>query len=724
MKPIEQLEGFPMLETIVDILTARVQNPDRNFFTILTCYHLTKLASMMRVEVDSKGLGKSQVSFYGIDCAPSGYGKGFSTKIIEEEIVHLFRNHFMEITRPTIVEKNLYELAIKRAQRKGTDEQEEYEKTTKEFAKLGAYITSFDSGTTPAVKQFRHQLLMSEIGSINFEVDEMGNNLLGNKEVIDVYLELFEGIVKPKLVKNTADSVRNEEILAKTPTNMIMFGTATALLDGAQVEKQFMDMLATGYSRRCFFGFSNTDLKHREKDIDTRLKRLLDLSSNTELSNIAVKLQRLADPINYKFKVNVPDDVLREVIKYQIYCEGIAEGFKSTDEIRKAEATGRYYKSLRLAGTFAFLDSNPEMTIEHWEAAVKVAEMSAKCLDEMLKTDPAHVRLAKYLAECSEPTTYADLVEELPFFPKSSTPQKDMIKLAIAYGHKNNIILKRSIVDDIEFIHGESLKETNLDEIILSWCSSAFEGVSEGFNSEYKAKFDKLDKVTQLTNGHWCNHTFVDGIRKQVNAIRGFNLLVLDIDSGTPLDAAKELLKDYTYHIYTTRHHQVSKDNKHACDRYRIVLPTNYILKLSKEEYKEFMQNVFEFLPFESDEQTNQVNRKWLSNPSGEVFTNEGKLFNVLPFIPKTKKNEERKKFLDDLGTMDKLERYFYQSAEEGNRNNTLFKYGVALVDAGYGLDAIILKIKDFNSKLPKPLLDEELQNTVMNSVTNKFYTK
>ncbi|MGL5428953.1 MAG: hypothetical protein ACRDAS_13685, partial [Cetobacterium sp.] len=73
----------------------------------------------------------------------------------------------MEYTLPTIAEKSLTDLAIKRALRKGVDEQEEMEAVSAEFRKLGTYLTSFDSGTVPAVKQFRHQLLMSGVGSIN-----------------------------------------------------------------------------------------------------------------------------------------------------------------------------------------------------------------------------------------------------------------------------------------------------------------------------------------------------------------------------------------------------------------------------------------------------------------------------------------------------------------------------------------------------------------------------
>ena len=63
-------------------------------------------------------------------------------------------------------------------------------------------------------------------------------------------------------------------------------------------------------------------------------------------------------------------------------------------------------------------------------------------------------------------------------------------------------------------------------------------------------------------------------------------------------------------------------------------------------------------------------------------------------------------------------------SIGEGNRNNTLFRYGAALVDAGYGLDDIMLKVKAFNTKIPKPLAEQELMTTVINSVTKNFYKK
>ena len=103
----------------------------------------------------------------------------------------------------------------------------------------------------------RHKLLMAEAGSMNFEMDELGSNLLGNTEVLNVFLELFDvGKVKQKLTKNTSENIRSEEINGRTPTNLLLFGTPSKLLNGGKVEEEFYAMLETGYARRCLFGFS------------------------------------------------------------------------------------------------------------------------------------------------------------------------------------------------------------------------------------------------------------------------------------------------------------------------------------------------------------------------------------------------------------------------------------------------------------------------------------
>lgn len=711
------------VESIVDVLCKRVQNPDRNFFTILICYHLTKLASMMNVRLDGKGFGDIIINNYSINAAPSGFGKDYATNIIEQEIVHLFYTDYREITFPMICKENMEALANERVIKNDSRYMTELEAITAEFQKAGGLLTSFDSATTPGVKVYRNKLLLGSIGSLNLEMNELGNNLLNNKELFDIFLELYEGVIRPKLIKGTKDDARSEEILGKVPSNMLLYGTPTSLCDGASVEQLFMSLLTVGYARRCLFGYSSVDYSIKNLTLEERIEHLKAVHNDNQLEQIAIDLRSLADPINHKLVITISDDVIEHVIRYQMHCEKMYSECKSSDEIRRAEYRGRYYKALKLAGAFAFIENSVSLNINNWEAAVIIVEQSGKCFNQLLKTDPIHVRLCKYLAECRDAVTLAELVEELSYFPKQSSSQKDLIKLAIAHGHKNNIIVKRSIIDDIEFYSGEALVATDLNNLIVSYTRSPFIGASSNYINTTTAGFDKLPTLFTLADGHWCNHCLVDGNRKEI--IRGFNLIVLDIDGLTPLTAAIEMLKSYTYHIYTTKSHKINKNTEtDACDRYRIVLPTNFILKLSQEEYKEFMNNIFEFLPFESDEQTGQANRKWLSNPNALLFSNEGQLFDVLPFIPKTKKNEERKQVVKSIGSLDALESYFYQLAYEGNRNNTLFRYGATLFDSGCDIEDIIDKVTSFNKKLPNPISNERLESTVIKSITAKYYAK
>lgn len=49
------------------------------------------------------------------------------------------------------------------------------------------------------MKQMRHKLLMADAGSVNLQIDEIGSNLVGNVDVLNTFLELYDmGLIKPK----------------------------------------------------------------------------------------------------------------------------------------------------------------------------------------------------------------------------------------------------------------------------------------------------------------------------------------------------------------------------------------------------------------------------------------------------------------------------------------------------------------------------------------------
>ncbi len=708
------MKHFPMLETLVKSLTNLTRNDEEGFFKIIGCYQLTKLASLMNTHVEAAGFGRHAVNFYGMNLAGSGFGKGYAKRVIENQVEHRFKLKYLELTQPIIVERNLQNLASKRSLIHKTNPDDEYEKVLSEYKTKtnGEVVYDFRKGTPEGAQQYREGILMAGIGSLNWEVDEIGSNLLGNKDMADIFLELYDGKIGQKLIKNTTDNKRFKSMDGLTHTNMLMFGEPSALLDGGPTEAAYDGMLVTGYGRRCFYGYSARRKKVIQMSPQERLAMLKNNQADTELTKLSLKLEKLADSANYDVTVTLPDDVMLLLIEYQTYCEMEALKFKPNQDVQRAECDGRFFKTFRLAGAFTWLDGMNVMTIEHLEAAIKIAEESGKALDQILNRDPVHARLAKYLVNIGCETTHAELMSELRYYPKAANAQKDLIRNAIAWGHRHNVIVKRSIRDDIEFLEAEALQETDINKLILSHSTE----YAEGYKPETNVPFNQLDVITQNPTFHWSAHRYVDGHRHASKAIQGFNLIVLDIDKDCTIQEAQTVLSDYVYYIYTSKNHKVVSDkNPNGDERFRVIIPMSHHLRLDTENYKEFMKNIFEFLPFPSDEATGEIARKWESCKSAEVISHpDGELFDVLPFIPKTKKNQERKEAFKAIEGTSGIQRWFLAKIlENGERNNHLQRFGYMLIDGGFTLDTAQMHVRDLNGKLDDPLDELELQKTV-----------
>lgn len=704
----------PAITEIVDVLCNKTQNTDRGFFQTETAYFLAKMASSMRAVICTKDRGEIPVNLYALALATSGYGKGHSVAIIEEEIMKPFRKRFMDDTLQILAEQNLWIIARERAARNGNDEQEEFDKALREFMAAGAFPFTFDSGTPPAVKQLRHKLLLANCGSINLQIDEIGSNLITNTDVLTLFLELFDqGRVKQKLIKNTADNTRTEEIEGKTPTNMLLFGTPSKLFDGSMTEDHFYSFLDTGYARRCIFGLGMHHKRASEVlTPEETYRRLTEPGNNAAVNKWAMSFHKLADPSMFGWKMEVPDDVGIRNIQYRMACERFADNLPEHEEIRKAEIAHRYFKALKLAGAFAFIDQSSEIEMGHLMSAILLVEESGAAFQQILSREKAYVKLAKYIADVGEDVTHADLHEALPFYSRGNAARNELMTLATAWGYKKHIVIKKSFVDGIEFFRGEKLQETNLDEIRVAYSDHwAYNYLGEA------VPFDKLHVMTQAPGIHWTNHHFKNGHRAEENVLVGFNLVAIDVDGGVSLETVHELLKEYKFLTYTTKRH--NPDGEH---RFRLMLPINYNLELDSDEYKEFMNSLMTWLPFQTDESANQRSKKWESYDGGTYHYNlEGELLDALDFIPKTSRNEQYRAQNKELQSLDNLERWFAVRIASGNRNNQMIKFALALVDSGMSLLDVGTQVHAFNKKLNTPLTEDEIDTTIMTTVAKKY---
>jgi len=710
---MKKLSYFKLSEEIVDVLVAKTQSPNRHFFRILVAYYLSKVASMMRCNIETQDRGVIPVNTYALNLMPSGTGKGHSTNIIEELIIAEFKEEFLETIFPIKAHQNIARLANAESLRSGEDVDVCSEKLVKEFESTGELLFSFDSGTAPATKQMRHKLLLAEAGSMNLEMDEVGSNIQGNFEMLNTFLELYDvGKVKQKLIKSTTENKRNTDLDGRTPTNMMLFGTPTKLLDGGKTEEDFKTMLETGYARRLLFGYEQYSATISTLSPEEQFDLLVDPKQDIIIKKISAHIRRLAhnDKFNRILSINRENTIL--LLTYKTDCEKRAFALKTHQEVAKAELSHRYYKALKLAGAYTFTEGLREIGKEQLEAAIQLVEDSGEHFNLVMTRKGNHERLAEYIADVGTEITQVDLVTELPFYKGTKDQKNDLMKLAIAYGYTHNIVIRRTEIDGIDFFSGESLKRTDLNKVHLSY--------SQDITTDYKgdtSKFSKLHQLVSTPGYHYTAHSFIDGHRKGENAIPGFDLLILDLDGTVQMETAALLLEDYTYLFATTKRHTPEKN------RFRIILPLSHFLKLSAMDYSGFMNNVFTWLPFDVDSQTKDAARKWLTN-GGEYHYNEGKLIDATKFIPKTRKADNYAKSVIKAGSVSNLERWFLANTKMGNRQNMMYRLGCVYIDSGADMSELDKLMAAFNEKLELPLPESELRTQVNAALQSKLKNK
>ena len=707
----------PLSEKIVDILVRKVNNDNRHFFRILVGYYLSKVASMMRCNIQTNDRDVIPVNTYVLNLMISGAGKGHSTNILEREFVAHFKKQFLDTVFPRKAEEHMATLAEEKARSRIATNQSmlslpeeiaiQTDKLDKHFERLGELAFSFDSATTPAVKQMREKLLLASAGSMNLELDEVGSNMSGNVDVLNTFLELYDvGLIKQKLIKNTVDSIRSEEMTGNTPTNLMLFGTPTKLLDGGKVEEEFKQFLETGYARRLLFGYTTENHRMQHVSAQERYDQMVDTTLASDMADIQQIFANFAKrPFNPVLQMSEANSIY--LIEYQMDCEAQADEFKEHMGVHKAEMMHRYYKVLKLAGAYAFADNQMSISKDHIDYAISVVEDSGEAFHLLMRKQGPYERLAHYLANCDNEVTQHELIEELPFYKGSEMQRRDLMTLAMSFGYKNNIIIRKRTLDAIEFFSGETLSETDLGSVTA--------GISKDIAYDYTTghpPFDQLHKLTTAPGYHYTAHGFVNGHRKNDNAIPGFDLLILDCDGDISISTVKVLLEDYTFLISTTKRHTPE------INRFRLILPISHRLKLNAQDYSRFMANVFEWLPFPVDEAAKDIARKWASHP-GHYEYNQGSIIDATLFIPETKRSDETKAQIGANG-LGNIERWFMAHTSSGNRATHLYRYGMVLVDAGLSLGEIIEKLEAFNNGLESPLPEDQFRNSTIKSISKE----
>ena len=107
------------------------------------------------------------------------------------------------------------------------------------------------------------------------------------------------------------------------------------------------------------------------------------------------------------------------------------------------------------------------------------------------------------------------------------------------------------------------------------------------YNRGFVERFVSWDQlITTVCQTPWSSCVWRGGVRLKENFLQA-SLCVLDFDDGimTLENAVNNYFCDTTHIIGTTKHHGIEKNGKAACDRFRVVIPFNKVIK-SEPHYK------------------------------------------------------------------------------------------------------------------------------------------
>ena len=92
MKPVSDMKYHPLTEDLVKVLCNQTQNFNPKIFRLMLSYYLAKVASMMCCSIQTLDRGPIPVNVYVINLAVSGFGKGHSINIIEDNLMRIKTN--------------------------------------------------------------------------------------------------------------------------------------------------------------------------------------------------------------------------------------------------------------------------------------------------------------------------------------------------------------------------------------------------------------------------------------------------------------------------------------------------------------------------------------------------------------------------------------------------------------------------------------------------------
>lgn len=340
-------------------------------------YKMSNVASQLQIRVNTMtGYTPATVNTYTLLLMNSGGGKNSSLGLLDR---FFFGEAFDKIR------DDVYPYFKKKAEAKLDEAGDD--------RPIHSWTQSISNATMSGMFAYAESFQLVGFGSLNIEVDEIGNAVSSKAELLENLLTPYDnGDFQPVAKRTDANAMD----ISGLPVNLYSFGNKVRLFNGDNTESAFINLLDEGYGRRFIFIDDNSTPKNKTP------KQVLDEMKNSEKVRISkaqdrVYIKNLVKNENFKKILEFNDDAMMAYATIKAESDSYVNDTKGLEPAVIADLSERHFKTAKLAGVYAFFDDESIVSGQHMEQAYEVIKNSSEVLGDLRKVKPLHVRLVEKL---------------------------------------------------------------------------------------------------------------------------------------------------------------------------------------------------------------------------------------------------------------------------------------------------------------------------------------
>ncbi len=584
-------------------------------------------------------------------------------------------------------------------------------------------------GTVEGLMHHFADIASNPIGAGSIMTSEIGSELQNNGSMVDIIKTISVaydlGNIPAKIVKsheNQTASIKN------LPVNALFFGAQDALLFDNQIKAKFKLVFNTQLARRSIFTFTPEIPPKLEIDSIEELHEMRNqerkrvLQAQKAMNDLTAHL--VENTTQAPLEISPEADKLFDV--YLEYNSLLSDEYPNKYPISKLSRKHKQWLALKLAGTYAILHQEEEISEQAYSYAINTVELlepDLRAFEIELVKEPYEqlADMCKFKAQDGEFFLSLHELRKLSYITGSggsSSKINELCTLANSYDENGRYEVSEGGIQYREII------KTNIVGVSFKIFETTATGAelkdfmarnsADGYEF-YETDFSEL-KDLLAENAVYCSFAFKDGIRKKENLVGGTKFVILDIDKSMLTDEeAHVLLDEYNHYVVRT-----SDPNNEM--KFRVILELDSIVDIDERMWKCFLEEIADelglvidilpqsqiFLSFAHREILSQLNGKTLQTKhlleQAAIRAKEKpRPAAALPTTVKTQQLEDPRETFN----------YAFE-AEKGERSILMYRALAHAIDLGADEQYLEQLSDEINGYWVEPMNDDRLRRTLL----------